>query len=145
MALQVTARNYVLRGGFTAYFNNVEVREVAPLVIPPITETASSFIVRTIDGNEHTVSPGELLRVTHDPRAGHGRYDSALGASTHLPPVNRYYDWTDDKRYSGDPEGNIVMLCADHAVVPAYRGDIEFAENGDVDCSCEFDGCTVRN
>jgi hypothetical protein len=52
--------------------------------------------------------------------------------------VNYFYDWTEPKQYSDDPEGNLVLLCASCA---ARAGDdVALAATGDEGAACELCG-----
>lgn len=62
-----------------------------------------------------------------------------------LPLVNRFYDWTEDKRFTSDDEGNVVALCTRHATGPLGQGLIDLAERGDADLCCEHPGCRASN
>lgn len=62
-----------------------------------------------------------------------------------LPLVNSFYDWTEDKRFTSDDEGNLVNLCIDHATGPLFQGLIDLAERGHADAGCEHEGCRANN
>jgi phosphoglucomutase len=59
--------------------------------------------------------------------------------------VNRYYDVTDDKQYTTDDEGNLVMLCREHAAQLQARDEVEWAGRGDEYSACEFGDCEAAN
>ena len=50
--------------------------------------------------------------------------------------INFFYDHSPDQELSTDPEGNLVMLCADCRDRHAH--EVEWAAQGDAECICEL-------